>query len=49
MEVERNVGAADRVCEGRDVTYVVVVLQISKILVLVLAQSLRDVWVLDHV
>lgn len=34
---------------GLNVTHIVVILEISQVLVLVLAQSLRYVWVLDHV
>lgn len=42
-------GTSATVDQGRNVTHVVVIFKISQVLVLVLAESLRDVWVLNHV
>ena len=42
-------GTLATVDQGQNVTHVIVILKISQVLVLVLAESLRDVWVLNHV
>ena len=48
-ELQKSGGRSARQIERVGSTHIIVVLQISQILVLVLSQSLCDVWVLDYV